>query len=246
MADDPDFSFCLEDSTNELLKHEKMSAKNTAVLLKNHEIAYQLVTDFVNVSKNEKHLGESLTHIRKLEREKDLLETKIRRGEEITAELREESSNLRSQLLDKQNEVPLLAQDGEMLKEKLRELLIDENVVKTEKEQQHNSVILTKDQYKKFVGCHIRLLERDDHGHTYIFKFENSPPGSTETLPPKSAKVYQSLKKEWKLLETNPILPNFELLSKTLSETQDIQGLLRLLNTTLKQQAKQHSKGREI
>lgn len=58
--------------------------------------------------------------LRKLEREKELLEKKIQTGEETNNELHSESSNLRSQLLEKQNDVPLLAQEAEILKEKYK------------------------------------------------------------------------------------------------------------------------------
>lgn len=77
-------------------------------------------------------------------------------------------------------------------------------------EQQHKSVIIAKDQYKKSLGCHVRLLKADDQGQIYVFKFDNSVLASTETLPPKSAKFSCTSKKEWKCkYKLEPWFPTF-------------------------------------
>lgn len=240
MSDYQDFPECtlFDEHSNELDKHEKLSIRNATILSKQYDFMCEICVELLNETKYEKHLGDRLAQVRKLEREYQLLESKAQRGEETIIKLHEESQNLHSQLLEKKNEVPILAEKREILKEKLKEFQRDENEKKHEVEQSHKSVLLTKDQYKKYLGCHIRLLKSDKQGETFIFKFDNSALGSiesgmTESLPPKSAKFSLSSKKEWLLLETNPTLPNFEQLSQKLRKTQDIQGLLGYLSAKL-------------
>ncbi|KAJ1520154.1 hypothetical protein ONE63_004370 [Megalurothrips usitatus] len=232
-----DFGECsfLADMENEFIKHQELNSANERAFLKQYEKCHQMLVDLL-LSHRMGGLGTSVSGVQKLKRERDILDVKLTKLTEQVNDIHEECKIVRSLVNEKQNEIPEVAQELENLK---KDLVSTEHERKNDQKKygaQYKSCLVAKDFYKKNLGFHVRILKTDDeNGNQIIFTFESTPQTDNDSsMPHKSVKVFRSTAGHWKLLNTNPTLPNLEQLSTKLEESQDIQGLLAHLGKVLK------------
>ncbi|KAE8744277.1 hypothetical protein FOCC_FOCC009092 [Frankliniella occidentalis] len=230
---------------NEIRKHEKVTTKNADVLQQKYTQCFQLCSELLNCSEIDRKIKEGDAKVRKMTLEKEILESKLSKGDEACRNLQAECQVLSSTVSEKQDLVPELAQENESLKQMHFAVKNDIEAEKKQAKKMFDSIIVMKDLYKKHVGCHIRLLKSEDESEIYLFTFASTlKSADNEPLPFRSAKfrrIYSGPSgthdpkcTSWKLLETNPPLPNFEKVAALLDKSQDVPGLLVHLRTQWK------------